>query len=46
MGSYRPVSFTSVLGKVMKKILESISKQMKDKKVIRSTQHRFTKGNA
>lgn len=47
MGSYRPGSFTSVLGKVMEKILlESISKQMKDKKVIRSTQHRFTKGKS
>lgn len=44
MGSYRPVRFTSILGKVMGKILlESISKHMKDKNVTRSSQHIFTK---
>lgn len=41
--SYRLVSFTLIIGKAMEKILESISKDMKDKKVIRSSQHRFTK---
>lgn len=47
MGSYKPASFTSVLGKVMEKILlESISKHMKDKKVIGSSQHRFRKGKS
>lgn len=42
---YRPVSFTSIPGKVIEKIhLESISKCMKDKEV--HSQHRFTKGKS
>lgn len=46
-GSYRLISFTLVIGKVMETILlESISKDMKDKKMIRSSQHRFTKGKS
>lgn len=43
-GNYKFVSFTSVPWEMMKKILlESISKHMKNKKVITS-QHEFTKG--
>jgi len=42
-GNYRPVSLTSILRKMMEQlILEVISKQVEEKKVIRSTQHGFT----
>jgi len=43
-GNYRPISLTSIPGKVMEQlILDVISKQVEEKKVIRSRQHGYTK---
>ena len=47
LGNYSPVSITSVPGKVLEQlVLDAISKQLEEKKFMRSSQHGFTKGKS
>ncbi|KAJ7413240.1 RNA-directed DNA polymerase from mobile element jockey-like protein [Willisornis vidua] len=46
-GNYRPVSLTSISGKMMEQlIMDVISKHVEEKKVIRNSQHGLTKGKS
>jgi len=44
-GNYRPISLTSIPGKMMEQLILDVTiKQVEEKKVLRSSQHGFTKG--
>ena len=46
-GTYKPVSLTSVLGKVMERyILSELTRQVRDNQGIRPSQHGFMKGRS
>lgn len=46
LGSYKPVSFTPVIGKIMEIILEVIEEHSKDNAAISQSQHGFMKGKS
>ena len=47
LGNCRPVSLTSVPGKVIEQlVLDAISKQLEEKKITGNSQHGFTKGKS
>ena len=47
LGNYRPVCLTSAPGKVMEQFVPyTLFKQLEEKKVIRNSQHGFTKGKS
>ena len=46
-GNYRPVSLTSVVGKILESIIkEGITSYIEEKKILRSVQHGFRKGKS
>lgn len=44
--NYRPISLILIPGEVTEQIVETISRQMKDMEIIRSSQHCFTMGKS